>query len=430
MSAVHAIVSPYVGLVRSVEERLVGPADSRLPVYTSELASDERLLGGPLDHVGVASGMAPDRGDAIAAALGEAVERYSLSFLPTDRLVHATAAELGSAAVAPDRFALFAPEQYAVPRFPFVPFARDRRVAWIDGWAVESGEPAWLPAELVFLADPVEAGAPRIGYATSSGAACAQCETDAVLRGLLELCERDAFMIVWAARLRLPLLDWTDDPVLVDLDRRYFAPSGLGYRAIDLSRFHGIPSVLGVVRAPAVERAVLGVGAGTAPTVERAWWKALAEAFGTRTSAANRLAAGEGRAFADDGSNVLTIEDHILFHARPGGAAAFLDASAERTDVRDVEPLPAGSEAQVDAVLARIAGAGSTAYAVDVTAPDVERLGLRVVKTLAPELCPLDVPHPARFLGARRLRSVPAALGLAETVLPSAELNPYPHPFP
>jgi ribosomal protein S12 methylthiotransferase accessory factor len=432
VSGIRDVVSPYVGLVRSVEERLVGVADSRLPVYTSELASDDRVLGGPVSHVGVTSGMAPDRDDAIDAALGEAVERYSLSYLPSERIVRATAAELGAAAVAPERFALFCAEQYAHPRFPFVPFTRDTQIPWIDGWAVDTGQSVWVPAELVFLADPVAPGEQRIGYATSSGAACAESESDAVLRGLLELCERDAFMIVWAARLALPLLEWSRDPALLDLDRRYFAPAGLRYSAVDLSAVHGIPSVLGVVRAPAGASAVLGVGAGTAATIERAWWKALAEAFGTRTSAANRVAAGEGEALRDDGANVLTIDDHILFHARANraAAAAFLDSSSQCVDVRDVAPLPDGLDAQVRDLAGRIAVAGSTAYAVDVTAPDVATLGLRVVKTLAPELCALDVPHPARFLGSARLRTVPAELGLTDRPLSLSDLNPDPHPFP
>jgi ribosomal protein S12 methylthiotransferase accessory factor len=272
VTGLRSIVSPYVGLVRSIDERLVDTADARLAVYTTELAADDRLLGSSLDHVGVASGMAPDHEHAASAALGEAVERYSLSFVPPGRIVHATAAELGDTAVAPETFALFAPEQYAQPRFPFRPFTRETRVPWVDGWDLATGDQAWVPAELVFLADAVRAGTDRIGYATSSGAACAETAGEAVVRGLLELCERDAFMILWAARLSLPLLDWTGSAEMLELDRRYFAPTGLRYAAVDLSRFHGVPSVLGVVRAPETEPAVLGVGAGTDATIERAWW--------------------------------------------------------------------------------------------------------------------------------------------------------------
>jgi len=181
------LVSPFVGLVRSVDERLVAPGDARVPIYTAELAADDRLLEGRLDHVGVLSGMGLDHSAAAAATVGEAAERYSLSYLPRERVVAATARELGPAAVEPERIALFAPTQHAEPSFPFVPFTSDTRTTWIDGWDVQTREPTWLPAELVFLADAAESGSPRIGYATSSGAACAPTEDEAVLRGLLEL---------------------------------------------------------------------------------------------------------------------------------------------------------------------------------------------------------------------------------------------------
>ncbi|MGZ4389483.1 MAG: YcaO-like family protein, partial [Gaiellaceae bacterium] len=96
--------------------------------------------------------------------------------------------------------------------------------------------------------------------------------------------------------------------------------------------------------------------------------------------------------------------------------------------VRDVRRLADGGE--VEALLDRIGRAGSSAYAVDVTSPDVRRLGLHVVKTLAPELCSLDVSHRARFLGGRRILCAAAELGLLPRALRVDELNPDPHPFP
>jgi ribosomal protein S12 methylthiotransferase accessory factor len=96
--------------------------------------------------------------------------------------------------------------------------------------------------------------------------------------------------------------------------------------------------------------------------------------------------------------------------------------------VRDVPRLGAGGE--IEALIDRIERAGSSAYAVDVTSPDVRRLGLHVVKTLAPELCALDVSHRARFLGGRRVLHAAAELGLLPRALRADELNPDPHPFP
>lgn len=422
--SLDALVSPYVGVVRLVDELLVSTCDPPLPRVCAELGSDERILGARLDPLGALGGVAASRDDARRAALGEAAERYSLSYLPPDRLVVASAAELGPDAVDPGRFALFTPEQHACEGFPFVPFEPETRVPWIDGLCVDTGEDAWLPAELVYLADSVAAGGTRIGYATTGGAACGTSFESALLRGLLELCERDAFVLAWTVGLSLPLLDWSRHRRLRELDERSFAPTGLAYAAVDLSSLHRLPCVLGVVRTPAPGPA-LAVGAAAAPTVERAWAKALAEAFSTHALARSLLERRPDAAFAPHGDDVVAFDDHVLFHAlhEHAGAGRFLDAAADRVDIRDVPPLEGGDDAaRIDALTRRIRDAGSSAYAVDATSPDLRTLGLHVVKTLAPELCMLDVPHRARFLGGGRLR-----VALAEA---RREPNPYPHPFP
>lgn len=423
-AVLEAAVSRYVGLVPRVERVLAATADAPVPTCICTLASDRRVVGTGLEHVGVTGGGGRSPGAAAAAAVGEAVERYAATWIPADRLVYATAAELGGDAVSPERFALFAEQQYGEPAFPFVRFDGRTRVPWVCGRALRDGRPAWLPAELVFLGDLGNSS--RIGYATSNGMACAADPATATLRGLYELVERDAFMLVWRNRLSLPLLDWRGHRKLRELDDRYFAATGMDYAAVDLSRIHGVPSVLGVVRARRGPGA-LGVGAGTSATVGAAWWKALSEAFSTH-AAARRIAALEPGIPVPDAVN--SFHDHIRYHASSEGArtAAFLDASDERVDVRDVPRLAEGGE--VEALLDRVERAGSSAYAVDVTSPDVRRLGLHVVKTLAPELCSLDVSHRARFLGGTRILSAAAELGLAPRALRLDELNPDPHPFP
>jgi ribosomal protein S12 methylthiotransferase accessory factor len=420
-------VSSYTGIVHTLDECLASSAEPRLYRATCEVRGRDALLGSPLAHCAGIGGAGTTRAEAAAAAVGEALERYSASYVPRERLVVTSARELGPTAVAPERFALFSDAQHTAPGFPFRRFTAETEVAWVEGRALPGGEPAWLPAELVYLGDAALA-AGQIGYATSSGAACGETRAATIERGLCELLERDAFMIVWAAQLSLPLLDWSGLPALVELDRRFFAPTGLAYAAIDLSAFHGVPSVLGVVRAPPGLGGALGVGAGTAATIERAWLKALAEAFAARSAGA-KLELLEPGVYGPTGEGVTTFEDHIRYHADEirSRAADFLDASAARTQAGGIRPL-AGDP--VASLCSRIEAAGSSAYAVDVTAPDVAELGLVVTKVVAPELCALDVAHGARFLGGRRLYEAAAELGLRPGPLGADELNPYPHPFP
>lgn len=426
----RAFASPYVGLVPFLEELMAAPDEPPLFRVSSETARGEDLIGATLGNTAGMGGAGFSRGAATAAAIGEAVERYSACYLPRERLVEATATELGDDALDPESFALFDSRQYEEPGFPFVPFTADSRIPWTEGVDLATGRTVWVPADLVYLSD-VGGSRPRIGHATSNGLACADEATDATASGLLELLERDAFMITWTNRLSLPRLDPADDPELNALDERYFSPTGLAAAAIDLSVFHGVPTVLGVVRAPGTGGA-LGVGAAAAPTIGRAWWKALSEAFASRAAGRQLALVRPDRVFAVDGSDIVSFEDHIQFYGvdSNAGRAAFLTASETRLPTRAVPAIPGRHADLVGELVARIARAGSAAVAVDVTSPDVASAGLSVIKTVAPGLCPLDVSHRTRFLGSPRLLDMSKRAGLTDKALRFEDLNADPHPFP
>ncbi len=420
-------VSPYTGIVGTVEECLVATCEPRLFQASAEVGRGAGLVGGSLEHLSGIGGTGSSRAEAAAAAVGEAIERYSATYVPVDRLVVASARDLGDVAVAPERFALFSSRQHGRPGFPFRPFTADARIPWIEGREIATGRPAFLPAELVYLGR-VPGAEGSIGYATSSGIACGETAGEALARALFELLERDAFMIAWASRLTLPLVE-SAGPA----SRTVFERSGLRFAAVDLSAIHGLPTILGVVRAPSGFPGALGVGAAAAPTVEQAWRKALGEAFAVRSAGAKLSLLDAGRDLGPCGERIASFDDHILFYADHdrADAAAFLDASDDRTPADAIPPLEGGGPADwVAALCDRIATAGSSAYAVDVTSPDVAGLGLEVTRAVAPELCALDVPHAARFLGGRRLYEAGAKAGFRPRPMSEDEINPDPHPFP
>jgi ribosomal protein S12 methylthiotransferase accessory factor len=426
------LVSPYTGVVRRVDEVLAAPDEIPLVAVTCETADMELCAGGPARRVG--SGSGSSRESALAAALGEAVERYSASCPPAreDHVV-GSAVELGDEVVAPERFALFSGAQYEDDRFPYRPFTDTTRVVWTRGWALPGGEPALLPAQLVYLSDAYGAEPVRIASSTSNGLACHATLEEAVLAGLFEVIERDAFMIVWSNRLSLPRLSWDGDAELRAFAARYLAPTGLRHAAVDLSCFWDVPTALGVVRSDEPATGALGVGACAAPTIQEAVRKALDEACRVQAWASDLLTRDPERQFAPDGSDVRDFDDHVHYYADPrrARAARFLDASARTRDVGEVEPLGRESAtALIHALTGRLAERGSSAYAADVTAPDVRAAGVTVARVVAPELCALDADHRARFLGGRRRYRAAFELGLATRPLEPADLNPSPHPFP
>lgn len=398
-------VSPLVGIVRFAPTLMAAADEPGLHAFACELASAARTTGVPAtDYAGSAHVHATR---ARAASLGEALERYSATYVP-DSLPVASAAELGAQAVPPESFALFHEWQHT-PGFPFARFTRSTRLTFVEGFSLADGRPAFLPAQLVYLRH--DGAEPKIGYSTSNGLACGPTMAEAVLAALLEVVERDAMMLVWANRLSLPRLAWLDDPTLRDIDGRAFAVTGLGYAAIDASVFFGVPAAIGVVHGAPGDRAALGIGAGCAPTIGDAWRACLAEAFAVHRWLRGLLAAEA--TLPERVEDVRSLEDHTLFHGTPdrGDALAFLEASVGERSTTDVPDVPGGSPGEIVAeIVRRLDEQGVAAYAVDVTSPDVEELGLKVARVVAPQLCALDVDGAAPYRGASASTGPPSRL--------------------
>jgi ribosomal protein S12 methylthiotransferase accessory factor len=424
-------VSPYVGIVNEVVDLVPSTTELRLHSVGCTLTDATALIGNWINEYTGSSKTTHDA--ALAAGIGEALERYSASFLPEHEFVTASAEELGPEAVDPESFALFREDQWADPTLEIEPFRRDTVVRWTRGFKVPSGEPAWLPVQLVYMSWTRGRGDDkRIGFATSSGVACGPTLEEAVLTALLELVERDAVMLAWHNGLSLPLLDWSRDDEMSALDARYFRPAGLRYSAVDLSAFMELPAVLGIVHGIPGQLGALGIGASAAATVRDAWLGALAEAFSVQRWTRDRALEDADQL---DGSpeTMITFDDHTIWYASAERAApaAFLDASEERRDVRDVQPLEGDDVLErIEAVCRRLERRGCSAYAVDITAPDVRAAGFRVVHAIVPELVQLDVVAGLRFLGARRLYHAAHEAGLVPRPLTIDDLNPLPHPFP
>jgi ribosomal protein S12 methylthiotransferase accessory factor len=431
LARLDTLVSPYTGVVRGAEEVLASADDIRTPSVFCQTGRCAALVGAGGEQRGAGAGATIEA--ARAAAIGEAVERYSACYTDVADSIVATARELGRRAVDPDRFALFAPEQYARRRFPYEPFTRDTPVAWVRGWALPDGAPAYLPAQLVYLGWRLDPRESCIARSTSNGLACHATLEEAALSGLLELIERDAFMITWGARLSWPLLTWHGDLELTRFERRCIGPTGLRVSAVDLSSVWNVPVVLGVARSRLPGEAPLGVGAGAATTVRRAVEKAFDEAVRVRSWARSiRYDDPDGSSIPEAGA-IREFDDHIRYYAYDAnaGRASFLDASGDRRHIGEVSPVAGVTvRAHLDALCERLERQSASAYVVDVTAPDIATAGLRVAKVVAPELCPLDAEHAARLLGSRRLYDVPARLGLRPRPLRFDDLNPDPHPFP
>ncbi len=112
--------------------------------------------------------------------------------------------QLAADALDPRTCGVYAPETYA--NDPLLsPFDPDREIPWVRGHSLRDERPVLVPARLAHYSAGVDAD--NFVFECSNGCATGSGLAEAILFGLLERVERDAFLLAWYGRARLTEID-------------------------------------------------------------------------------------------------------------------------------------------------------------------------------------------------------------------------------
>ncbi|WP_414683011.1 YcaO-like family protein [Longimicrobium sp.] len=242
-----------------------------IPVYEVR----EKLL--PAQVIAEGKGLTHER--SIASAVGEAVERILGSF-PSAQVGIRSACfrELGI----PDE---------EINAFDFGP--RDCLhplivTDWVDAyeWCSEGCEPLFVPAELVFTSHIGGSRVAVVAYRNTTGLAAGRSVDEAVLNGLLEIIERDAYWIVMRCKMRTPTISLRDvqrlDPrvgeLAINLERQ-----GLRLHLQDISLDWPIPIVHAFLEDASGRVPAFAHGSGAALSISEAVTRAICEVVQVRS---------------------------------------------------------------------------------------------------------------------------------------------------
>jgi ribosomal protein S12 methylthiotransferase accessory factor len=363
-------------------------------------------------------------------AYGEAAERYSAAFYDESALRLDSYCNLQGDAVSPDSFALYSREQYAVSGFEYRPFLEATRVNWVQGYSLTQQRPVFVPAAFVYLPYwPVGAETP-IGSFPSTGLACGRSFLEASLRGIFEVIERDAIMVMWLNRVAAQRIDLG---TLADARLQSLAGSSENgnIKIFDITTDVRIPTRFALLTDSYRGRSLVSCGAATNWDAESAAEKAVIEALVVRQVVQKIIKTYPPRNYGKDYQKVREIDDHLKFYTNPDMLPA-LDFLTRMNELPDVQPDTSMPERefslQLKACLGLLADRNLEAIVVDVTRPEVAETGLCVVRVIIPGMIPLTFGAGHVCAGGRRLADVPRALGY-EMPDDQAWPNPMPHPF-
>jgi ribosomal protein S12 methylthiotransferase accessory factor len=389
------------------------------------------------------SGQRTDYRSSTVVGLLEGLERYagSLRRKPL-RPVVASLAQLladGTPVVDPRTCGLYAETVYRDDG-GISPFTPDRVLSWVWGFSLRDQAPILVAQRNAFYGD--HSAAEAFVAECSSGCASGSCPEEAMLYGLLEVIERDAFLLGWYGRAQLPAIAVDDE---LGRDSALLVARGglLGYditlldNRIDLD----VPVVTAVARRRDGGDGSLVFASAAALDPGQAVAGALGEILTYLPGRAHQVEVrrAELEAMAADFSLVHRLRDHAeLFglpamqvHAgeylAPGSVAGlretFADYRSRRSPTTDLRE-------DLDRLVSDVAALGFDVVTVDQTCPEQTAAGVTGVRMIVPGLVPIDFGWSRqRVLAMPRLTDAfghPRAAHLA----PAAGLRIVPHPFP
>ena len=419
-----------LGLVRAVKQILREPGEPRLYSASSVTASTGFFARN--DIVGHCGAIGFTWPEAATGAIGECIERYCCGQYEWDTLVFATQDELGADAIGMDTFALYTPWQYAHPDFPFAQGKPSEPIWWAPAWSLVTRERKYVPAALVYVPyEPHDRSKPTdfVALAVSSGQACHTDPTRALLTGLFEVVERDAFMIAWLRKLVLPRVDYMADPELRAIYERHFGGSALTFHIFDITMDIRLPTMLCIVEGTSPKGPFIATGAATRTNERAAIVKALLEGAQDVVWVRDLIKRKPNWRPDPDYMNVRDFEDHVRLFCEPY-MVQHVDFLLGGTESRPVaaDRTFESPALELQHCVAEVQRNGLDVVVVDTTSPEIADAGFCVPKVFIPGTVTLTAIHGLPAVGCPRLYDVPTRIGYQGPIHDG--INPIPHPFP
>jgi ribosomal protein S12 methylthiotransferase accessory factor len=374
-----------------------------------------------------------------STAILEGLERYcGLAAHGKRTVVYDSYRNLESNALNPVKVGVHTQEQYAQPGFPFHPFNPDRYMNWVWGYSFLEERPILVPELLAYYSLGCGDG---FVYETSNGCALGGSLEEAIFHGIMEVVERDSFLMTWYAQLSLPRLDpySANDQELQLMIERVRAVAGYDLQFYNSTMENGIPSILAIAKNRKQKGLNLICAAGAHLDPLKAVKSAIHELAAMMMTLDEKFEENQEELLRmlQEPYLVRKMDDHGLLYGMPQAEERLQFLLNENRPLRtfDEEYKWKSNHADLTEDLQEILSVfrklNLDVIVVDQTTSETIRNGLHCVKVLIPGMLPMTFGHHlTRVTGLERVLKVPMELGYSSQPLKFEELNPHPHPFP
>lgn len=397
--------------------------------------SKEKTDGRTGNRVG-GRGFSLDFEAALSKAVGEFLERYTLTLYRNKELLDFSVREIRNA----NKHFLdpFLSEQFSEEqknKFPKYRFDADSKFRWVIGQSLMSGEKSLIPAQRVYWNYSCASDEPVLLQPTSNGAGGMFTPDEAIISGLCELIQRDAFLVYWMNGIAPPRIasNSIENPEakkMIAMCERY----GLEVHILNVTSDIKVPAIVTILvdRSGYGPSVTLGGGCGIDPS--SAIVRGLCEAIGVRYMLRDRFKDTDfdlPKAYIPFTTDV-SLEQRMVYWGNPGMQKKiqfFLNGPPHTLEESFAGfPQNLNSKAELAYLKGLFQGKGERyeIFYYQARHEILETLGYSSVSVSVPALLPLYLTETRAPLGNPRLQEACAALGHA----PRGAINPIPHPFP
>ncbi|MFA5961057.1 MAG: YcaO-like family protein [Parcubacteria group bacterium] len=380
---------------------------------------------------------------AIWKALAEAIERflwYTSEDFYVSTLVKAPLSKLKGKALNITSLIGFSQEQKK--QFPIISYDKNSVFGWLKTHSL-TNEEVWCPAQLfsshytrhhVKTLRESTKEEPMLRWAITTGLATGRCLEEATTKGILEIIERDAFMISYLNQISPPVIDLEylskqDEGIASILKkfRRYNLEVSLIQLPSDFPVF--------IIAATIIDRTGIGpafsIGASADFNLRTCILDALSESLATRLATRDKYRHRQEINIAE-----MNREGRLIYWANPANLPKIefitngpkLNINLEKNFFQIEEDFDYKTyyAAKLAILTNKLGELKYKGYVAELTARSIEKLGLRSVQVVIPKLQPMHLNESIPYFSGPRLKNIPRQFNYS----PKEPVNQEPHPFP
>jgi len=288
-----------------------------------------------------------------------------------------------------------------------------------------------VPCSLIYLSYKYLSKEPSIYPAISTGVAGGSTLSSAIVRGIFEVLERDAFVIHYlnkipGRKIRLSkLANNLSFQKYIDIVKRY----RLKISIVDISTDINIPIIAAIVIDSTGIGKAVSVGLKCSTNLVDAICGAIDEAFHTRgrlrgTHEMNDKIVGINELISKSNiqnRGIYWYPKKMINQVNFWINSDYISPLEDRITHGNYRPIP------LKDVLNQLREKKYSIYYKEITLPELRQLNYHIVKVIMPDFQPLYLDENYRILGGYRLSTIPTLYGC--TTKNIEELNNTPHPF-